>query len=150
MRLAAFVLALLLLAGSVDPTRGWLIALVVVTGLSALRPRFWNWFHVRPSNDLQLASFVLAVLLLAGVVDPTRGWLIALTVVTGLAMMTPRHGFGLLGVARFGHDHDDDSERYGVRWRRRAGRWSNRADRDWDRRMDRRAARGDDWGDEWS
>ncbi len=30
------VLIALLLAGSIDPTRGWLITLVVVTGLAAL------------------------------------------------------------------------------------------------------------------
>ena len=61
MRLFAFILALLLLAGSVDPTRGWLITLVVVTGLAAVRPRFWNWFHMRPTNDLRLVSFILAM-----------------------------------------------------------------------------------------
>ena len=72
MRLFAFIIAVSLLAGWMDPTRGWLIALVVATGLAAVRPRFWNWFHVRPSNDLRLVSFILAILLLAGVVDPTR------------------------------------------------------------------------------
>jgi hypothetical protein len=145
MRLFAFILALLLLAGSVDPTRGWLITLVVVTGLAAMRPRFWNWLHVRPSNDLSLASFVLAILLLAGVVDPTRDWLIALTVVTGLAMTTPRFGIDLFGFNR--HDHDE----HRWRWRRRAGRWTSWADDDWERRMDRRRMQHTDgWGDDWS
>jgi hypothetical protein len=143
MRLFAFILALLLLAGSVDPTRGWLITLVVVTGLVAVRPRFWNWFRVRPANDLRLASFILAILLLAGVVDPTRGWLIALSVVTGLAMTTPNFGIDLFGINR--HDHHD----YSWRWRRRAGRWASRADDAWDRRMDR-MRRTDGWGDDWS
>lgn len=143
MRLFAFILALLLLAGSVDPTRGWLITLVVVTGLAAVRPRFWNWFHMRPTNDLRLVSFILAILLLAGVVDPTRDWLIALTVVTGLAMTMPSFGMDLFGFNR----HDDHV--HGWRWRRHAGRWSNRADRDWDRRMNR-MRRTDGWGDDWS
>ncbi len=144
MRLFAFVVALLLLAGSIDPTRGWLIALVVVTGVSAIRPRFWNWFHVSPALDLRLAAFVLALLLLAGTVEPTREWLIALSVVTGMAMVMP----GAFGLERLGFGHDDHGQR------RRMDRWSARADRDWDRwgrRMDRRRARRtDEWGDDWS
>ncbi len=145
MRLFAFIVALLLLAGSIDPTRGWLIALVVVTGLSALRPRFWNWFDVRPAMDLRLASFVLAVLLLAGTVEPTREWLIALSVVTGLAMVMPgAFGLGWSGACRDG----------GWRWQRHLDRWSGGADRDrtrWERRMDRRRMRQTDgWGDDWS
>jgi len=143
MRLFAFIVALLLLAGWMDPTRGWLTTLVVVTGLAAVRPRFWNWFHMQPTNDLRLVSFILAILLLAGVVDPTRDWLIALTVVTGLAMTTPSFGMHLLGFNR----HDDHA--HGWRWRRRAGRWSNRADDDWERRMSR-MRHTDGWGDDWS
>jgi hypothetical protein len=77
MRLAAFIIALMLLGGSIDPERGWLIALVVITGIAALRPRFWNWLAVRPAIDLRLASFVVAILLLAGAVDPTRDWLMS-------------------------------------------------------------------------
>jgi outer membrane murein-binding lipoprotein Lpp len=146
-RLFAFILALLLLAGSVDPTRGWLITLVVVTGLAAIRPRFWNWFHVRPVVDLRLAAFVLAVLLLAGTIDPTRDWLIALSVVTGLAMCMPR----MMAFDLFRADRDDDRA---WRWQRRAERWSQRADRGWERwerRMDRRRMRHTDgWGDDWS
>ena len=145
MRLFAFIVALLLLAGSIDPTRGWLIALVVVTGLSAIRPRFWNWLHVRPALDLRLAAFVLAALLLAGTVDPTREWLIALSVVTGLAMVMPR---------AFGLDWPADGDDRGGRWRRRMDRWSVRADDDWnrwERRMGRRRVRHTDgWGDDWS
>lgn len=148
MRLFAFILALLLLAGSVDPSRGWLITLVVVTGLVAVRPRPWNWLHVRPAMDLRIVSLVLAVLLLAGTVDPTRAWLIALTVVTGLAMMMPRFGIDLF---RFNDDHD---EHRGWRWQRHMEGWSARSDRDWsrwERRMDRRRMRHTDgWGDDWS
>lgn len=150
MRLFAFIVALLLLAGSIDPTRGWLIALVVVTGVSALRPRFWNWLHVRPAIDLRLASFVLAVLLLAGAIDATREWLIVLSVVTGLAMIAP----GMIGADCFGRGRDD---RRAWRWQRRVDRWSARAERrdddwaDWERRMDRRRMRhADGWGDDWS
>jgi hypothetical protein len=89
MRILAFVLALLLLAGSVDPTRGWLIVLVVLTGVAAMRLRPWAPFDVRPALDVRLASFVLAVLLLAGTVDPTKDWLIALSAVTGVAAFMP-------------------------------------------------------------
>ena len=141
MRLFAFILALLLLAGSVDPTRGWLITLVVVTGLAAIRPRFWNWFHIRPVVDLRLASFVLAVLLLAGTIDPTRDWLIALSVVTGLARCMPRIiAFDMFGV-------DDDRA---WRWQRRGERGSQRADRGWERWERRRMRHTDGWGDDWS
>lgn len=148
MRIAAFVIALCLLDGAIDPSRGWLIALVVLTGLSALRPRFWNWFDWRPAVDLRLAAFVLAVLLLAGAFDPTRDWLIALSVVTGLAAFMPGvFGLDVLGLG-------------GGRRRWQPHRtpafddWHNdRADRAWDRwerRMDRRARRARGWGDDWS
>jgi hypothetical protein len=147
MRLFAFIVALLLLAGSIDPTRGWLIALVVVTGISALRPRLWNWLHVRPAVDLRLASFVLAALLLGGAIDPSRDWLIVLAVVTGLAMVSPRFGIDLFGFDA--HDHHR-----GRRWQRRMDRWSERADGNWakwERRMDRRRmGHTDGWGDDWS
>jgi hypothetical protein len=149
MRIAAFVIALCLLGGAIDPTRGWLIALVVLTGLAALRPRFWNWLDWRPAADLRLAAFVLAVLLLAGAFDPTKGWLIALSVVTGLAAFLPDgHRFDILGLGcgPRGRRGDWQSDR--------AERWEERVDRDWDRwerrmdRRERRAARR--WGDDWS
>lgn len=149
MRIAAFVIALCLLGGAIDPSRGWLIALVVLTGLSALRPRFWNWFDWRPAVDLRLAAFVLAVLLLAGAFDPTRDWLIALSVVTGLAAFMPGvFGLDVLGLGGRGHR----------RWQSHRtpafDDWHNdRADRAWDRwerRMDRRARRARGWGDDWS
>lgn len=151
MRLAAFVIALLLLAGSVDPTRGWLIALAVLTGLGALRPRFGNILAVRPAVDLRLASFVLAVLLLAGTVDPTREWLVALSVVTGLAAFMPR----ILGIDAFGGGRG----RWDVRdcapfdWGERVDRREAREDRRrarWEDRMDRRLRRAGGWEDEWS
>lgn len=145
MRLAAFVLALLLLAGSVDPTRGWLITLVVLTGLAAIRPRFWNWFDVRPAVDLRLASLVLAVLLLAGTVAPTRDWLIALAAVAGTAMCMPR----IIAFDLFGRDR---ARHRSWRWERQFDRWGERADRAWarwERRMDRRRMwRTDGWGDD--
>src|SRR4051794_33266849 len=89
MRIAAFVVAVLLLAGSIDPTRGWLIALVVVTGLAATRLHHGNIWSFRPAVDARLVAFVLATLLLAGAVDPTRDWLIGLTAVTGVAAFVP-------------------------------------------------------------
>lgn len=90
MRLLAFIISVMLLAGWVDPTQGWLIALSVVTGLAAVRFRFWSPLHLRPALDFRMAAFVFAVLLLSGTVDATRDWLIATTVVTGIAMVAPR------------------------------------------------------------
>lgn len=89
MRLAAFIIALLLLAGSVEPTRGWLIALTVIGGLAAVRPRFGRGIVVRPAIDLRLGVFLIAATLLAGAIEPTRNTLIALAVVSGLAMTMP-------------------------------------------------------------
>ncbi|MDE3096799.1 MAG: hypothetical protein KGK07_12500 [Chloroflexota bacterium] len=90
MRLLTFIIALLLLGGAVGPTRGWLIALVVLAGLAAVRWRSWRPFSLRPAFDVRLATFVVAVLLLAGVIEPTRGWLIGLSIAAGIAMVMPR------------------------------------------------------------
>jgi len=90
MAIAAFVISLVLLGGAADPTRGWLIALVALTGAVAMRLRPWAPLRLRPALDLRLASFALAVLLLAGTVDATRDWLIAMSVVSGLAAFMPR------------------------------------------------------------
>jgi outer membrane murein-binding lipoprotein Lpp len=90
LRIAAFVIALLLLAGSIDPTRGWLIALVVLTGMAALRLRPEPWIRIRPALDMRLAALIVSTMLLAGAVDATRDWLIVLSVVTGLAAFFPR------------------------------------------------------------
>jgi hypothetical protein len=142
MRLAAFIIALLLLDGAVDPTRGWLIALVVLTGLAALRVRPWSLLHLRPALDLRLASFVLAALLLAGTVEATRDWLIVLSVVTGLAAFMPRL------VAIDGPNDDKWSWRYACDWdgdrhERREARRARREERR-ERRRDRR-----NWEWEW-
>jgi outer membrane murein-binding lipoprotein Lpp len=85
MRLLAFVLSLLLLAGVIEPIQGWLIALTVLTGLAAVRFKLWAPWILRPALDFRMAAFVLAVLLLAGTVDASREWLIGLSVVTGIA-----------------------------------------------------------------
>ena len=139
MRLSAFILAVLMLAGSVDPTRGWLITLVVVTGLAAFRLP-----GLRPVLDVRLASFVLAVLLLAGTIDPTRGVLIALVAVSGVALLMPRW----LRIDLFGFDAPRRRHRR-RHWRRSFEGWSDNANREWDgweQRMDRRAHRsGGDW-----
>ncbi|MHB8377864.1 MAG: hypothetical protein ACYDEB_13055 [Dehalococcoidia bacterium] len=90
MRLLTFIIALLLLGGAVDPTRGWLIALAVLSGLAAVRWRSWRPLTLHPAFDVRLATFVLAVLLLAGVIEPTRDWLIALSIASGIAMVMPR------------------------------------------------------------
>jgi hypothetical protein len=90
MRILAFVLALLLLAGTVDPTRGWLITLVVVTGIAAFRLfRPWSAPWPQPALDVRMASFALAVLLLAGTIEANKDWLIALSAVTGVAAFMP-------------------------------------------------------------
>jgi hypothetical protein len=140
MRLVTFIIALLLLAGSVDPTRGWLITLVVVSGLAAVRWRTWAPFSFRPAIDLRLVTFVIAVLLLAGTIDPTRDWLIVLSVISGLALFTPRifgmGGFdGMLpafGFGPFSERHGDRmARRFERRYRRHWRRWSG-WDSDWD------------------
>jgi hypothetical protein len=132
MRLLAFVLALLLLAGSVDPTRGWLITLVVLTGLAAFRPHFGNPLEFRPKLDVRLGAFVYAVLLLAGVMDANRDWLIGLAAVTGVAAFMP--GLINLGPRR-------RRERWEWEWN-----WSE--PRNW-RRGRATGRRADTWGDDW-
>jgi hypothetical protein len=171
MRLLAFVLALLLLAGDIDPTRGWLITLVVLTGLAAVRPRFWSPFDLRPRLDARLASFVLAILLLAGTVNPTRDWLVALAAVTGVAAFMPRV-FALDGFLGFDHGRGSRHRRWRSDWSWEpddGDRWSYRgtspeppirparpdADDDrrwtrWERRFERRMRRRDPFGDDWS
>lgn len=136
MRLLSFVLALLLLAGTVDPTQGWLITLTVITGIEAFRPRFWNPLDLRPALDMRLGAFVLSVLLLAGTVDPTRDWLIALAAVTGLAAFMPR----VLSL--------DRPRTRG--WWRYGGDWSWIEPSEWTGRHWRRRHRAfDPFGDEW-
>jgi hypothetical protein len=147
LRLLAFILAILLLAGSVEPTQGWLITLVVLTGLAAIRFRPWRVMVIKPAVDVRLAAFVLAILLLAGTVDANRDWLIALTAVTGVAAFCPR----VIALNLFGEDESN--------WERRGRRWQVRMQRDWDRwerRMDRELNRHwrrrswNDRGEDWS
>jgi hypothetical protein len=116
MRLLAFVLSLLLLAGSVDATQGWLIVLVVLTGVSAFRVRPWR-FGLRPALDVRMGSFLLAVLLLAGAMDPTKDWLIVLSAVTGVAAFMP----GLVSLDERGRR--DGRGRWDHRWHRGEWRW---------------------------
>jgi hypothetical protein len=127
-RILAFILALLLLGGNIDPAKGWLITLVVITGISAFRLfRPWRGFWPRPVLDVRMASFVLAVLLFAGAVDANKDWLIALSAVTGVAAFMP-------GLVSLDGRSDDGPWRH---WRgaRRRGR---RHDWAWD-------WEGDDW-----
>lgn len=127
MRIAACIVALLLLAGSVEPTRGWLIALTVLTGLGMLRLRPWRPFAFTPHADVRMASFVLAALLLAGTVEANRDWLIVTAAVTGVAAFFPR----IVALDLFGQrerDRRDDT------WARARHRW----DWQWD-------WTGDDW-----
>ena len=90
MRIAAFIIALLLLGGSIDPTRGWLITMVVLTGLPAMRFRPWAPLRLRPALDARLGAFVLSLVLLAGAVEADKNWLIALSAVTGVAAFMPK------------------------------------------------------------
>jgi len=126
-RMLAFVLALLLLAGSVDPTRGWMVTLTVLTGLGALRRPWWRFGPPRLALDLRLAAFALAVVLLTGAVEPARDWFVVLSVVTGLAAFMPR----LLAFD--------------------AGEWrASRRERAWARRERRWQGWVEDWeGDGW-
>lgn len=89
MRPTIFAFALLLLAGWLDPSQLWLTYMVVLTGIDAFRITPWAPLRLRPRLNVRMGSFVLSVLLLASVVDPTRGWMIALTAVTGAAMLMP-------------------------------------------------------------
>lgn len=97
MRLATFIIALLLLAGSLDPTRNTLIVLTVVAGLAFVHWRPWRLLDAEPVPDLRVVPFVLALLLLAGAIDPSRGVFIGLSVAAGLALLTPRL-FGIGGI----------------------------------------------------
>jgi hypothetical protein len=120
-------LALLLLAGSVDASREWLIVLVVLTGIAAFRLRPWR-FDVRPALDMRMGSFVLAILLLAGTIDPTRDWLIALSAVTGVAAFMP----GILNLEDRRDSWSGRCEGSDRRWRRFERRWK-RFERRWER-----------------
>lgn len=125
MRIAAFVISLVLLGGAADPTRGWLIALVVLSGAAAMRMSPWWPFDLRPALDLRMASFVLALLLLAGAVDATRDWLIAMSVISGLAAFMP----GIVSL-----DSGDRGRRRGRhRWREwvEFGEWGDAPGRRW-------------------
>lgn len=129
---AAFVIALLLLGGTIDPTRGWLIALVVITGIAAFGIRSLDLTHMRPHLDLRLAAFVFSALLLAGAVDANKDWLIGLSIVTGLAAFMPR----VLSLDGGRHDRWG----WGSHWRserrrsRRARRWEAAHWDEWDGR----------------
>ena len=138
MGIAAFVIALLLLSGDIEPTRGWIIALVVLTGVSAMRMRPWRMLELRPALDVRLAAFVLALLLLAGTVDATKDWLIALSAVTGMAAFMPR----LFALDGHGDWRDCGPWRAERRHNRREARRAWRRDwREFDRNFD---------GDAWS
>jgi len=117
MRLATFIMALLLLAGSVDPTRNTFIVLTVFSGLAFVHWRPWRLLDAEPATDLRVVPFVLALLLLAGAIDPSRGVFIGLSVAAGVALVTPR----LFG---FGDSHHGwwQSRRYYAR--RHGGQWS--------------------------
>ena len=152
MRVLSFILALLLLAGAVDPAQGWLIALTVVTGLAAFRPRFWGSLSMKPAIDVRLAAFIFAVLLLAGTIDATRDWLIGLTIVTGVAMVCPK----IIAIDLFGERERERTKFWywttDSPWGRRVmdGGWGTRAQAEfdnWSSSPRHRSQHRDDWGD---
>ena len=46
-RLTIFIIALLLLAGTIEPSKAWFIALSVIAGLSLVFSRPFGWFGRR-------------------------------------------------------------------------------------------------------
>ena len=48
LRLTIFIIALLLVAGAIEPTHGWLVAIAVLSGLSLFRIRPWRWIEGPP------------------------------------------------------------------------------------------------------
>ncbi len=113
MRVLAFVISLLLLGGAVETESAWLVALSVVAGIAAFRLYPWRFFIPRPTFDVRMASFVLAVLLAVGAVDATKDWLIAMSIVSGVAAFMP----GVISL------EGGDDRHWRGRWGRRAWRW---------------------------
>jgi hypothetical protein len=88
----AFIISLLLALDAMEPGSSWLVTVTVLTGLDALRPRRWFiWSFDGLGFAIGLAAFVIALLLTTGALDPAdEGWLIALTVLTGIQAFFPR------------------------------------------------------------
>jgi hypothetical protein len=88
----AFIISLLLAVEAIEPSASWLVTVTVLTGIEAFRPRWWLsnlfdglWFGVG------LAAFIIALLLTTGTLDSAdEGWLIALTVLTGVMTFVRR------------------------------------------------------------
>ena len=82
-RLAAFTIALLLLAENVEPgwgvqpAWGWYLAIVLLTMMTIL-------------DLVSFVAFCLAFLVLIGVVDDGKAANVALTIFTGVALLKPR------------------------------------------------------------
>jgi hypothetical protein len=108
LRIAAFIIALALLAGSAAD-HGWFAAGAVLSGLAALRPRPWAPLSLKPALDARLLSFVLWTLFAFQAVEAERNWLIALAAVNGVAAFFP----GLISL-------DGDGRRARRAW---AGEW---------------------------
>ena len=125
MRIATLIIALLLLAGSIDPTRNSFIVLTVISGLAFVHWRPWRLLDAEPVADLRVVPFVLALLLLAGVIDPSRGVFIGLTVAAGLALVTPRIvGFGRLDTPRWSRPYGYFARHHEGHWHREWKDWS--------------------------
>ena len=125
MRIVTLIIALLLLAGSIDPTRNSFIVLAVFSGLAFVHWRPWRLLDAEPVADLRVVPFVLALLLLAGVIDPSRGVFIGLTVAAGLALVTPRIvGFGRLDTPRWSRPYGYFARHHEGHWHREWKDWS--------------------------
>jgi hypothetical protein len=83
LRLASFIIALLLAVSAIEPATGWFVALAALSGAGILlRP--WRLFVSLPA--LRIAVFVIALLLAIGVAEPGTGWLVTLAVLTGVEL----------------------------------------------------------------
>ncbi len=88
----AFIIALLLAIDAIEPSGPWLVALAVLTGLSALRPRRIArvWLGGELFFMVALAAFIISVLLAISALEWTDTWFVTLTALTGLLAFVPR------------------------------------------------------------
>ncbi len=124
--LAAFIIALLLAVEALEPTGGWLVALTVLAGIEAFRPRrsLGRLFRGRWPNVIALSAFIIALLLTIGTIETTDSWLIALAVLTAIQAFRPRWS-GRWRRFR-------PTRKPLIRWRRRAWAGSSWNDDAWD------------------
>ena len=88
----AFIISLLLAVDAIEPSGSWLVTVTVLTGLTVFPLRWWySWSFDQLWSAVGLAAFIIALLLTTGTLDSAdEGWLIALTVLTGIMAFVPR------------------------------------------------------------